>query len=101
MIRTVRLDAYVLDTLLRDLVGHDQQPSAFLTYLCLVRLAGGGRRPKVQVSLQQLAGESGLSKRAVQGAVSHLVRRHLVRAERAHATAVPIYEVLRPWRRPR
>jgi hypothetical protein len=27
---TLTLDAYVLDTLLPDLVGHDRQPSAFL-----------------------------------------------------------------------
>jgi len=99
MKRAVRLDAYVLDTLMRDLAGHDQRPSAFLVYLCLVRLSGGGRRPRVQASLQQIAEESGLSKRAVQDAIRHLTRRHLLRAERVHRTAIPVYEVLRPWRR--
>ena len=99
MKRTVRLDAYVLDTLLRDLAGHDQRPSAFLVYLCLARLSGGGRRPRAQASLQQIAEESGLSKRAVQDAIRHLLRRHLLRAERGHRTAIPVYEVLRPWRR--
>ena len=29
----VPLDAYVLDVLMPDLVGHDRRPSAFLVYL--------------------------------------------------------------------
>jgi hypothetical protein len=33
MTSTVPIDAYILDTLMRDLVGHDRQPSAFLVYL--------------------------------------------------------------------
>jgi hypothetical protein len=101
MRRTLRLDGYVLDTLMRDLVGHDQQPSAFLLYLCLWNRATGGRVRKVSLSLRELAIESGLSKRAVQNAVRHLGVRRLVRAERAHRTAVPVYELLRPWRRRR
>ena len=32
---TVPVDDYVLDVLMRDLVAHDQQPSAFLVYLFL------------------------------------------------------------------
>lgn len=32
------LDAYVLDTLMRDLVGHDLRTSAFLVYLSLLLL---------------------------------------------------------------
>src|SRR5262249_4281949 len=51
MLRRLRLDDYVCDVLMRDLVGHDQQPSAFLVYLCLTRLAGGGRRPRTRASL--------------------------------------------------
>ena len=31
----VPVDDYVLDTLMRDLVGHDRRPSAFLVYLYL------------------------------------------------------------------
>ncbi len=99
MRRAIRLDAYVLDTLMRDLAGHDQRPSAYLVYLCLARMAGGGRRPRTQASLQQIAEESGLSKRSVQSAIRHLTRRRLLQAERTHRTAVPVYEVLRPWRR--
>src|SRR5262245_21587840 len=93
------IDAYVLDTLMRDLVGHDQRSSAYLVYLGLWRMAGGGRRPRAQASLQQVAEETGLSKRTVQSAIRHLAGRRLLRAEREHRTAIPVYEILRPWRR--
>ena len=36
---TVPIDDYVLDVLMRDLVGHDHQPAAFLAYLYLYRQA--------------------------------------------------------------
>ena len=98
---TIRLDGYVLDTLMRDLVGHDRRPTAFLVYLCLWNQSSGGRFRRARVSLRELAEESGLSKRAVQQALRHLVNRRLVRAERDHRTAVPEYELLRPWRRRR
>ncbi len=39
---TIPIDPYVLDTLMRDLIGHDRRPSAYLVYLALIR-AGGGR----------------------------------------------------------
>ena len=32
---TIPVDDYVLDVLMRDLVGHDQQPAAYLVYLYL------------------------------------------------------------------
>jgi DNA-binding MarR family transcriptional regulator len=101
MKRAVRLDAYVLETLMRDLTGHDRRPSAFLVYLCLWHNAPRGRRRRVTRSLQWLAEETGLSKRAAQRAIAHLLRRGLLRVERRHATAVPEYELLRPWRRAR
>ena len=34
VIATLRVDDYVIDVLLRDLVAHDRSPSAFLVYLC-------------------------------------------------------------------
>jgi hypothetical protein len=92
-----RLDGYVVDTLMADLVRHDRQPSAFLVYLQLWFRAGG-RRPAA-VSHQAMADATGLSKSAVQAAVRTLLRRRLIRAARASATAVPAYTVLRPWRR--
>lgn len=92
------VDAYVIDTLLPDLVGHDRRPSAFLVYLVLWRHTDGGRSPAV-LSLRALAEAAGLSKRAVQGAVNALVRRRLVALERDTPTSVPSYVVLRPWAR--
>jgi DNA-binding MarR family transcriptional regulator len=93
------MDLYVTDTLLRDLVGHDHRPSAFLVYVYLWGVTGGRKGASATLSLGSLAEETGLSKRAVQGAVTHLERRKLLRVERQAATAVPTYEVLRPWRR--
>jgi hypothetical protein len=96
--RQFRLDAYVMDTLMPDLVLHDRQPSAFLVYLQLA-YRSIGKRATVQVSHQEMADATGLSKSAVQGAMRTLARRRLIRAARASATAVPAYSVLRPWRR--
>ena len=96
---TLTLDAYVVDTLLPDLVGHDHRPSAFVVYLVLWRLTEGGRT-SAAVSLRTLAESTGLSKRAVQTALASLAgRRRLVLVERESPTAVPVYTLLRPWRR--
>ena len=99
MSRELKLDAYLTDVLLRDLVGHDRAPSAFLVYLWLWRMSRGEGRERVGASLQTIATQTGLSKSAVQGAVRHLVRRRLLAATRASATAAPVYEILEPWRR--
>jgi hypothetical protein len=96
--RQLRIDAYVLDTLMPDLVLHERQPSAFLVYLQLSYRATG-RRAAVRASHASLAEAAGLSKSAVQGAMRTLLRRKLVRVHRGSATAVPEYTVLRPWRR--
>ena len=95
---SVRLDRYVLTTLMADLVGHDRAPSAFLVYLALWSRTRGRRGAAAQVSHRELAEETGLSKSAVQGAIRRLVRRRLITASHASATAVPEYAVLRPWR---
>ena len=94
-----RLDAYVVETLMPDLVGHDRQPSAFLVYLYLAHRALRARSRSVAVSLQTLAADTGLSKSAVQRGLRTLARRRLVRVEKASRTSVPAYTVLRPWRR--
>ncbi len=93
---TVAVDAYVLDTLLPDLVGHDRHPSAFLVYLHLWRHSAGGV-DVVTRSLRELAEGTGLSKRAVQDALDQLARRRLVAIERESITAVAAIRVLRPW----
>ena len=97
----MRVDPYVLDVLLPDLVGHDRHPSAFLVYLHLWRRSRGGRAKGEAVTLRALADGTGLSKRAVQDALATLVRRRLVAVERSAPTAVPKIAVLRPWERRR
>ncbi len=92
------VDAYVLDALMRDLVGHDHRASAFLVYLVL---ATASKEGAPRLSHAQLAERTGLSKRSVQDAVLHLVDRNLLRVTRRGATEVPRYETLTPWRRRR
>ena len=96
---TLPLDAYIVDTLMPDLVGHDRQPSAFLVYLYLWRQTHGAGATDTQVALLDIAEATGLSKRAVQDALGRLAKRKLLTVERASITAVPVYTVLRPWRR--
>lgn len=96
--RQLQLDAYILDSLMPDLVGHDRRPSAFITYLFLWRHASR-TTGLVRASLREIADGTGLSKRAAQEALRVLERRKLVTSRQAHATAVPEYQVLRPWDR--
>jgi len=96
---TVTIDRHVVDTLLRDFVGHDRQPSSFLVYIYLATRPPDARHRKVTASHADLAHYTGLSKSAVQAAIRNLKRRRFVRMERATPTATPVYEVLMPWRR--
>ena len=96
---TFAIDAYILETLMVDLVGHDRQPSAFLVYLFLWTSSHGRKVATTQVALRDIADGTGLSKRAVQDALGRLSRRKLITVERESITAVPVYTVLRPWRR--
>jgi hypothetical protein len=96
---TLRLDAYVVDVLLRDLVGHDRSPAAFLVYLLLWRHTHGKRARTVTLSHRDIAQESGLSRSAVQQAFRILHRRGLVQSRQRHATATPEHEVRRTWAR--
>jgi hypothetical protein len=98
-VSTISVDDYVLDALMRDLVGHDRQPSAFIVYLTLWRLTHGDGRETTQAALQDIAESTGLSKRSVQDAVAWLSKRKLLSISRASITAVPVYRVLRPWKR--
>ena len=97
---TVRLDAYVVDVLLRDLVGHDHSPAAFLVYLLLWRRTSGALGPAARLSHRDLAEETGLSKSAVQQALRILHRRGLVNSRQRHPTDTPEHSVLRPWEGP-
>jgi hypothetical protein len=93
------VDAYVLDVLMPDLIGHDRQPSAFVLYLRLWRLTEGGRRQSGPLSLRELSDQTGLSKRGIQDAVNRLERRQLITIERAMPTGVPRYRIHKPWQR--
>src|SRR5262245_60139124 len=95
----LRLDAYVLDTLMADLIGHDRAPSAFVVYLLLWRRSLGAGEPSIRMSLRDIAEGTGLSKRGVQEAPSVLARRKLVSITRQSITDVPVYVVKRPWKR--
>jgi len=97
MTQGVTLDPYILDVLMRDLVGHDHTPSAFLVYLWLWGKTGGGRR-RFAASLATIAAETGLSKSSVQNAVRQLSqRRRLIAVSRDAPTTAPVYQVLTPW----
>ena len=94
---TISLDTYVLDVLMRDLVGHDRSPSAYVVYLFLWSRTQGARAKSVRVSHKAIADDTGISKSAVQGAIRLLNRRKLVRTVHESPTAVPEHFVLRPW----
>jgi hypothetical protein len=95
----VKLDRYVLDTLMPDLVGHDKRPSALLVYLFLWGASAEARSRETTASLRDIAEGTGLSKRSVQDALALLERRKLVAHTREAPTEIASYEVLRPWRR--
>jgi hypothetical protein len=93
----VPIDDYVIDVLMRDIVGHDRQPAAYLVYLHLFGQAARAKWRPVPASLRMLAEATGFSKSAVQSALENLRRRELIVSTSAHATAVPQYRVLRHW----
>ncbi len=97
--QTIPIDDYVIDVLMRDIVGHDQQPAAFLVYLYLYGQAVRKKWKPVAASLRMLADATGLSKSAVQIALANLRRRELIVTTRDHATATSCHRVLRHWRK--
>jgi transcription initiation factor IIE alpha subunit len=92
----ILVDRYVTDVLMRDLVGHDRSPSAFLIYLLIETEAGDGR---ARFSHSELAERTGLSKRACQNAIALLRRRRLIEVSRKRGTEPAHYRPLRPWKR--
>jgi len=94
----LKLDDYVVDVLMRDLVGHDRKPVCFLVYLWLA--AEEQRRGRaVQISYKELAESVGVSKSSAQSAVGWLVRRKLLSVTKQTVTATPRYTALTPWKR--
>lgn len=84
---------------MRDLVGHDRQPAAYLVYLYLYGRAARNSWKPIPASLRMLADDTGLSKSAVQTALETLRYRELITTASAHPTATPRHRVLRHWRR--
>jgi hypothetical protein len=97
-----KLDPYITDVLLRDLVGHDRRPASFLVYIWLIaeqqKYAQQRRASAVSISYQELAESIGISKSSAQSSVAWLIRRKLLSVTKATVTATPEYKVLTPWR---
>ena len=93
----VKLDEYVLDSLMRDLVGHDRRPVSYLVYLWLAAEQQRQNKP-VTISYSDLAESVGVSKSSTQGAVAWLIHRKLISSTKATVTATPNYMVQSPWK---
>ena len=98
-LQTIPIDDYVLDVLMRDIVGHDRQPAAYLVYLHLHGQAARAKWKPVPASLRMLAEATGLSKSAVQSALENLRRRELIETASDYSTATAEHRVLRHWRK--
>ena len=104
----ITIDDYVIDVLMRDLVGHDRRVVSFLVYLWFTREQGkeqekeqGKEQRKgnvVEASYRQIAESIGVSKSSAQSAVAWLLKRKLLASSKKTVTATPRYKVLTPWR---
>ncbi len=74
---------------LKNLVGRDRSPSAFIVYFYLWSTKGG------RMSHQEIAEATGLSRSAVQAAIRLLNRRKLIRTVHASRTATPEHHLNR------
>jgi helix-turn-helix protein len=99
MAKRLRLDPYIVDTLMRDLIAHDRAPSAFIVFLWLWRRTHAQGRDKVGASLADIAAATGLSKSSIQSAIRRLSRRRLVTVSKSGPTVAPSYQVNETWRR--
>ena len=97
--QNIPVDDYILDVLMRDLVGHDQKPAAFMVYLHLYGQAARNGWRHISASVRTIADATGLSKSAVHGALTHLRRRELIATTADYVTATPWHRVLRHWRK--
>jgi hypothetical protein len=91
------LDDYVIDVLMRDLVGHDRKPVSFLAYLWLAA-EQARTQSDVHVSYQKVAESVGISKSSAQSAIRWLLKRRLLTVKKDSVTATPAYTVRSPWR---
>jgi Mn-dependent DtxR family transcriptional regulator len=93
----IQLDDYVVDVLMRDLIGHDRRIVSFLVYLWFTAEQRKGKT--IEASYRHIAESIGVSKSSAQAAVAWLIKRKLLESHRKTATATPRYKVLCPWRR--
>ena len=96
----IALDDYVIEVLMRDLVGHDRRVVSFLVYLWFTSEQGKEHRKGhvVEASYRQIAESIGVSKSSAQAAVGWLIKRKLLTSTKKTVTATPRYKVLTPWR---
>ena len=80
--QTVPIDDYVLDVLMRDLIGHDQQPAAYLVYLYLYSQATRKKWKPIVASLRMLADATGLTPVHVNRVLQALQREGLIERDR-------------------
>src|SRR5260370_37219130 len=91
----IAIDDYVIDVLMRDLVGHDRRVVSFLVYLWFTGEQGkdqGKEQRKahvVEASYRQIAESIGVSKSSAQAAVGWLIRRKLLASTKKTVTATP------------
>jgi hypothetical protein len=97
--QTGPIDDYVFDVLMRDLIGHDQKPAAFVVYLHLYGQAARNKWRSISASVRTIADATGFSKSAVHAALTHLRRRQLIVTTSDHVTATARHRVLRDWRK--
>ncbi len=93
----LKFDEYVLDSLMRDLVGHDRKPASYLVYMWLAAEQQRQKKP-VTISYSDLAESVGVSKSSAQSAVAWLIHRKLITSTKANVTATPNYTVQTPWK---
>jgi hypothetical protein len=96
----ITIDEYVVDVLMRDLVGHDRRVVSFLVYLWFTSEQGKEqcKGQVVEASYRQIAECIGVSKSSAQAAVGWLIKRKLLASTKKTVTATPRYKVLTPWR---
>lgn len=95
--RQLKIDAFVIRSLMRDLVSHDKKPSAFLVFLYIYYAIEKEADDSVALSLNQLVGATGLSRSAVQSGLQTLLKRELLSAEKKTVTATPVYRIHKHW----
>ena len=95
----IQLDDYVIDVLMRDLIGHDRRVVSFLVYLWFAAEQGKEQRKGnvVEASYREIAECIGVSKSSAQAAVTWLIKRKLLASTKKTVTATPRYKVLTPW----